>query len=164
MYFFIFKSNDKQYNSKVSAHCSGHKNRKKERKKKARGRNRMQVPMATIYFLNYKGTVAKAWRRLRVYHEQTGACVKEEGGKSWKLSEIEHDFFEKRSLAPLWDYERHTSPLPLPVCFCDISWAPLLALSRPQNFAKKKDRLGIYREICNHETRNFLAISFSALR
>lgn len=109
-WLFIFKS--KQYCSKVSAHCS-----KNERwKMKRRRRNRMQVPMATIYFLNYKGTVAKAWRRWRVYYERTVAYVKEEGGKSWKLSEIEHDFFEKRSLAPLWDYEH-----PPPVCFCDIS-------------------------------------------
>jgi len=34
----------------------------------------MQVLMAMIYLLNYKSTVAKAWRRWRVYHERTGAC------------------------------------------------------------------------------------------
>lgn len=39
-------------------------------------------------------------------------CVKEEGGRSWKLSEIEHDFFEKRSPAPLWDYEPSFPPFP----------------------------------------------------
>lgn len=131
------------YRSKVSAHCS----RKKKGKLKRRDEGAIgcKYPsMATIYFLNYKDAVAEAWRRWRVYYEQPTRVWKKRAGKSWKLSEIEHDFFEKRSPAPLWDYEPSPSSL-LPSRlflryirreFC----SPLHShyFWHPQNFTRKK--------------------------
>lgn len=114
---------------------------------------------------------ARRWRKREEGGESTSeraVYVKEEGGKSWKLSEIEHDFFEKRSLAPLWDYEQPPYPPPsLPFVFAIYpSWVPfyLLALSTPKS-RWEKSHFGIYQEICNRETRCavFLASSCAAL-
>jgi len=105
----------KPYRRKVLAHCS--RNRKGKKLRMVRVCNRMQVAIATIYFLNYKDAVAEAWKKVASLPRANSrrVCERREGGKSWKLSEIEHDFFEKLSPAPLWDYEH--PPLPFPLSF-----------------------------------------------
>lgn len=124
------------------------------------------LSIATIYFLNYKDAIAEAWRRWASLPRTAATCVKEEGGKSWKLSEIEHDFFEKRSPAPLWDYELFSlSSFSLPFVFAiypsRISSSSLPLHFRPQNFTEKKIVFKFIRKSWD-AVRYFLSTPFAA--
>jgi len=69
------------------------------------------------------------------------ACVKREGEGFRKLSGIEHDFFEKRSLAPLWATNSiRLSPTPVVFAIYPSRVSPRFALPEISRWKKNPPR------------------------
>jgi len=134
---FIFKFKQ----SKVLLHCSKEKNEKR----KKWDRNRMQELMATIYFMNYKSTVASV-KKVASLPRANGRVCERRGRKVLKTFRDRTRLLREAKPCSIIGLRA----FPPPVCFFAIypSWVPFFTSShfRPQNFAKKKTILEFIRK------------------